>query len=68
MKPKNVIRIKRLSMQQTLIVLLIVNCFSQGIGINPTGANPHASAALGVDVTDKGVLIPRLTNTGGSLI
>jgi len=31
------------------------------VGINATGALPHPSAALDVDASDKGVLIPRLT-------
>jgi hypothetical protein len=31
------------------------------VGINATGANPHPSAALDVDATNKGVLIPRLS-------
>ncbi len=32
------------------------------VGINSTGANPHPSAALDVDASDKGVLIPRLSS------
>ncbi len=31
------------------------------VGINATGANPDPSAALDVDASDKGVLIPRIT-------
>jgi hypothetical protein len=31
------------------------------VGINATGANPDPSAALDVDATNKGLLIPRLT-------
>ena len=32
----------------------------KNVGINYTGANPHPSALLDVDATDKGILIPRL--------
>lgn len=33
------------------------------VGINSTGANPHPSAALDVDASDKGVLIDHFYNT-----
>ena len=36
---------------------------AQGIGINTAGAAPNASAALDVDVTNKGLLIPRVSLT-----
>lgn len=42
-------------------VVLSPALFSQGIGINPTGASPNASAGLDVDFTDKGFLPPRMT-------
>ncbi len=49
-----------------LLALIIVfySCFiqAQNIGINNTGAAPANGAALDVDATDKGLLIPRLTN------
>lgn len=32
------------------------------VGINSTGANPHPSAALDVDASNKGMLIPRLSS------
>lgn len=35
--------------------------FSQGVGINQTGAAPHSSAGLDVDFNNKGFLPPRLT-------
>lgn len=35
--------------------------FAQGVGINNTNSPAHSSAALDVDVPDKGVLIPRMT-------
>lgn len=37
--------------------------FSQGVGINEDGSAPHGSAILDVKSTDKGLLLPRLTNT-----
>ena len=54
------------SLIQTLIILLIVNCFlinktTAQISINTDGATPDASAMLDVTSTDKGVLIPRMT-------
>jgi hypothetical protein len=38
--------------------------FSQGIGINATGNDPHASAGLDVSFTNKGFLTSRVTLTG----
>src|SRR3990172_5483113 len=40
-----------------------MNCFSQNVGINPTGAAPNSSAGLDVDFTNKGLLIPRVALT-----
>jgi hypothetical protein len=37
--------------------------FSQNVGINTTGAAPHASAMLDVDATNRGLLIPRVSLT-----
>ncbi|HEV7348569.1 tail fiber domain-containing protein [Telluribacter sp.] len=49
--------------------LVLHQALSQSIGINSTGAAPHASAALDVSATNKGVLVPRValtaTNTAG---
>lgn len=42
-------------------VLVNTLVFAQNVAINATGANPHASAALDVSSTDKGLLIPRMT-------
>lgn len=36
--------------------------FSQGIGINTTGNLANASAGVDIDFTNKGLLIPRVTN------
>lgn len=44
-------------------VLVNTPAFSQNVAINATGANPHASAALDVSSTNKGLLIPRMTIT-----
>ena len=38
-----------------------LGCFSQGTSINTTGAGPAASAGLDVDFTNKGMLVPRMT-------
>ena len=38
-----------------------LGCFSQGTSINTTGAGPAASAGLDVDFTNKGLLVPRMT-------
>lgn len=37
--------------------------FAQNVGINATGAAPNASAALDVDMANKGLLIPRVALT-----
>lgn len=37
--------------------------FGQNVGINTSGATPDASAALDIDYTDKGLLIPRVALT-----
>lgn len=34
--------------------------YAQNVGINPTGSTPDASAALDIDYTNKGLLIPRV--------
>jgi len=47
----------------TLFILGITSCFGQNVGINATGAAPVSSAALDVDMTNKGILIPRVALT-----
>ena len=50
----------------TTLVLIASSCvyiMAQNIGINDTGATPDASAILDVTSTDKGMLIPRMTET-----
>lgn len=37
--------------------------FGQNVGINTTGAAPHASAMLDVDANNRGLLIPRVSLT-----
>lgn len=45
-----------------ILSLLAFNfSYSQGVGINPTGADPDPSAGLDVNFSDRGLLIPRLT-------
>ena len=41
---------------------------AQNIGINATGATPNASAALDIDVNQKGLLIPRMSTADRNLI
>lgn len=41
---------------------------SIGVGINTSGNPPHNSAGLDVDFNDKGILIPRLTNSQRDVI
>jgi hypothetical protein len=43
--------------------LVFSNYFAQNVGINATGAAPVSSAALDVDIANKGVLIPRVALT-----
>ena len=53
-------------MKTFLLITIMVCClqqnvFSQNIGINATGAIPHASAMLDISDTSKGILIPRMS-------
>lgn len=43
------------------IILFNTKTFAQNVGINPTGSTPDASAALDIDYTNKGLLIPRVS-------
>ncbi len=45
-----------------LLMYLPVQGFCQNVGINATGAPAHASSMLDVTSTNKGILIPRMTN------
>ncbi|MES2285683.1 MAG: hypothetical protein V4547_08345 [Bacteroidota bacterium] len=53
-------------MKKTLTAIIFVwatHIYAQNVGINSTGATPHASAVLDVDAApgnDKGLLIPRI--------
>jgi hypothetical protein len=52
---------------KTILLLMFVltgfsKTFSQSVGINTTGTFPDPSAQLDVNATDKGILIPRMTN------
>jgi len=40
--------------------------FAQNVGINTTGATPNPSAALDIDYTNKGLLIPRVSLTSNT--
>jgi hypothetical protein len=48
-----------------IVTLIIVNCqsFAQGVAITSDNSNPDASAMLDVKSTDKGMLLPRMTQT-----
>ena len=46
-----------------IVLLLSSNTFAQNVGINSTGAAPVTSAALDVDMANKGILIPRVSLT-----
>jgi hypothetical protein len=46
-----------------LFVLITTNIFSQGVAINNDGSNPNPSAILDIKSTDKGVLVPRMTQS-----
>jgi hypothetical protein len=57
---------KHIKFYRAAIVLLMLFAYTgikaqYNVGINPTGAQPDASAALDVVATDKGLLIPRMT-------
>ncbi|MCC6601008.1 MAG: hypothetical protein IT223_10090 [Crocinitomicaceae bacterium] len=51
---------KRNSSVLILFVFFSLCSFAQ-VGINPTGSAPHSSAGLDIDFSDKGFLIPRMT-------
>jgi uncharacterized protein (TIGR02145 family) len=56
-------------MMKQIIVIIIAMLFccaslhAQGVAINADGSDPNTSAMLDVQSSDKGILIPRLTNT-----
>ena len=41
-------------------ILISFSAFSQGVGINSSGANANSKSMLDIDVTGKGLLIPRM--------
>jgi hypothetical protein len=49
-----------------LFALLYHGSYAQNVGINSTGATPHASAMLDIASTDKGLLAPRVSLTSTS--
>jgi hypothetical protein len=51
------------SLLLTIGCLLLINSHAQNVGINATGAAPVSSAALDVDIANKGILIPRVALT-----
>ena len=59
---KNLLNLFQLSLLLSFI-LISSNLSSQSVGINITGATPSSSAMLDIDVTNKGLLIPRVAIT-----
>lgn len=59
--------VKLLFMKKTIIftslVLLSAKSIAQNIGINASGTTPDASAMLDIESTNKGMLIPRMTES-----
>lgn len=54
-------------MKESLFIITLVLCghaFTQNVAINTTGAAAVTSAALDVDIANKGILIPRVALTG----
>ena len=45
----------------TALLFSLQSYAQTGVAINPTGADPHNSAMLDVSSTDKGVLVPRMS-------
>ena len=63
-KNKQTKSLKRLLTMAGLVIITAASSQVQaqnGVGINPTGAAAHPSAALDVSATNKGVLVPRMT-------
>lgn len=52
----------KISILVILAIMLNVNVFSQGVGINDDGLQPDSRAILDVKSTTKGVLLPRMTD------
>ncbi len=50
-----------LSLALSIFLSVGNSCFSQSVGINSTGAAPHAAALLDLSSTTKGTLITRMT-------
>ncbi len=48
-------------MTVALMFMASANAGAQGVGINPTGNAPDPSAALDIDFTNKGMLVPRVS-------
>ena len=52
---------KKIYFLAVIFIISITAVFSQGVAINSSGLDPHASAMLDVASTNSGVLIPRMT-------
>lgn len=58
----------RFSILAIFFSALVQFCFGQSIGISTDGSTPHASAALEIKSTSKGILIARMTMAERDLI
>ncbi|MEI6142508.1 MAG: hypothetical protein WCP85_24745, partial [Mariniphaga sp.] len=45
------------------VLICIIQCYAQNVGINDDGSTPDNSAMLHIKSTSKGLLIPRMTET-----
>src|SRR6056297_818518 len=66
---KKALRLKSLAFMAILFLTLgLQNTFGQGVGISETSINPHESAILELRSTERGFLIPRMTEGERDLI
>jgi hypothetical protein len=51
----------RIVVSVIFFLMIVVKGESQGVGINENGASPHSTSILDIQSSDKGLLVPRLT-------
>lgn len=51
----------------SFLLFSTVLLYAQNVAINNDGSQPHASAALDIKATDKGLLLPRVANPAGAV-
>lgn len=66
---KSIFTLKSIIIFSSVFNFLLNNhaLLAQNIGINATGASPDASAALDINYTDKGILVPRVALTAANV-